>query len=249
MEFVDLRVERRPGIGKGTARKLRRQGRIPAVFYGEGEPTPVTVDPQSLLRVLGTAAGENVILNLIIVNGEERLRKAMVKEVQVDPVSGAILHADLLAISMERPIEVGVPVELVGIARGVKEEGGVVEQILRELEVRCLPGAIPDRIALDISALKIGDVIHVKDLPVPGGVELLTDTDQVVVTVAAPVVEEVPAPVVEEAAVPAEEAAAKEGAPKESPGKPGAAKEPAAKPGAAPDAATKATGKPRPEKE
>ena len=240
MEFVDLKVERRPATGKGVARKLRQRGRIPAIFYGEEEPIPVTVDPKILLRALGTAAGENVILNLTIVDTEEHARKAMVKEVQVDPVTGAVLHADLLAISMERPIEVGVPVELVGVASGVKEEGGVVAQVLRDLAVRCLPGAIPDRITLEISALKIGDVIHVRDLPIPAGIEVLTERDQVVVTVAAPVVEEVAAPVVEEvAAVVAEEGAPKEGAPRESPGKPGAAKEAAGKPGAAKEAAGK----------
>ena len=232
MEFVDLKVERRPATGKGVARKLRQRGRIPAIFYGEAEPIPVTVDPKVLLRALGTAAGENVILNLTIVDTEEHARKAMVKEVQVDPVTGAVLHADLLAISMERPIEVGVPVELVGVASGVKEEGGVVAQVLRDLAVRCLPGAIPERITLEISALKIGDVIHVRDLPIPAGIEVLTERDQVVVTVAAPVVEEV-------AAVVAEEGAPKEGAPRESPGKPGAAKEAAGKPGAAKEAAGK----------
>jgi len=249
MEFVDLKVERRPATGKGVARKLRQRGRIPAIFYGEEEPIPVTVDPKILLRALGTAAGENVILNLTIVDTEEHARKAMVKEVQVDPVTGAVLHADLLAISMERPIEVGVPVELVGVASGVKEEGGVVAQVLRDLAVRCLPGAIPDRITLEISALKIGDVIHVRDLPIPAGIEVLTERDQVVVTVAAPVVEEVAAPVVEEVAAPVvEEGAPKEGAPRESPGKPAVAKE-AGKPGAAKEAAgkpgaTKEAGKP-----
>ena len=242
MEFVDLKVERRPATGKGVARKLRQRGRIPAIFYGEAEPIPVTVDPKVLLRALGTAAGENVILNLTIVDTEEHARKAMVKEVQVDPVTGAVLHADLLAISMERPIEVGVPVELVGVASGVKEEGGVVAQVLRDLAVRCLPGAIPERITLEISALKIGDVIHVRDLPIPAGIEVLTERDQVVVTVAAPVVEEV-------AAVVAEEGAPKEGAPRESPGKPGAAKEAAGKPGATKEAgkagaAAEAPGKP-----
>lgn len=227
MEFVDIKVERRTGTGKGVARKLRRQGQIPAVLYGEGDSIPLMADPKSLLRALGTEAGSNVILNLTVVDGQENTRKAMVKEVQVDPVTGTILHADLLAISMERPIEVGVPVELVGVAIGVKDKGGIVEQILRELVVRCLPGAIPDKIVIDVSPLDIGDVLHVTDLPIPGGVELLTDTGQVVVTVTPPVVEEVAAPAVEEA--PAEEEAAKE---------------PAGESGAAPEA----TGK-RPEKE
>jgi large subunit ribosomal protein L25 len=230
MEFVDLKVERRIGTGKGVARKLRQRGLIPAILYGEGEPIPLTVNPRSLLRVLGTAVGENVILNLTIVDGEERNQKAMVKEVQRDPVTGAFLHADLLAISMERPIEVEVPVELSGIAIGVKDKGGILRQILREVKVRCLPGAIPEKILLDVSHLDIGDALHVKNLSIPGGVELLTDPEQVVVTVLTPTVEEVVAVPVEvpAEAVPAEGA---EGAQKE-----GAVKK-GAKPGAPPEAA------------
>jgi len=257
MDFVDLKVERRTGTGKSVARKLRQRGRIPAIVYGEGEPIPVAADPKSLLKALRTEAGENVILNLTIVDTEEITRKAMVKGVQVDPVSGIVLHADFLAISMERPIEVEVPVELVGVARGVKEEGGIVEQILRELKVKCLPRAIPDGIQLDISTLNIGDVVHVKDLAIPGGVELLTDREQVVVTVAAAPVEEVAVPAAAEAVAPeAAEAPPEEGAAKEATkpgaakaaGKPGAAKE-AAKPGAAAETPRKPSAKARPEKE
>ncbi len=224
MEFVDLRVERRTGTGKGVARELRRRGQIPAILYGEGEPIPLTADPKVLLRVLGTEAGENVILNLTIVAGKDFTRKAMVKEVQVDPVTGKPLHADFLAISMERPIEVEVPVEVAGVPEGVKEKGGILDQILREIRVRCLPVAIPDRIGLDVSSLDIGDVLHVSDLPIPEGVELLTDREQAVVMVAAPAVEEVAAPVGEEAAaVPAGEEEPSE--------EPAAEAERAAKPG------------------
>ncbi|MFQ5802309.1 MAG: 50S ribosomal protein L25/general stress protein Ctc [Candidatus Methylomirabilales bacterium] len=224
---MDLRVERRTGTGKGVARELRRRGQIPAILYGEGEPIPLTADPKGLRRALGTEAGENVILNLTIVDGKDFTRKAMVKEVQVDPVTGKPLHADFLAISMERPIEVEVPVEVTGVAQGVKEEGGILDQILREIRVRCLPGAIPDRIALDVSSLDIGDVLHVSDLPIPEGVELLTDREQAVVTVATPAVEEVAAPVEEEvAAVPAgeEEPSKEAGAEAEGAAKPGTKK-------------------------
>lgn len=223
MEFVDLRVERRTEKGKGVARELRRRGQIPAILYGDGEPIALKADPKTLVRVLGTEAGENVILNLTIVNGKEFTRTAMVKEVQVDPVTGKPLHADFLAISMERPIEVEVPVEATGIALGVKDKGGVLDQILRELRVRCLPGAIPDKITLDVSALDIGDVLHVSDLPIPHGVELLTDREQTVVTVVAPRVEE-------EVAAPAEAEVAAAPAGEEEPAKePGAEAEGAAK--------------------
>jgi large subunit ribosomal protein L25 len=235
MEFVDLRVERRTETGKSVARELRRSGQIPAILYGDGEAIPLKADPKSLIRVLGTEAGENVILNLTIVDEKESTRKAMVKEVQVDPVTGKPLHADFLAISMERPIEVEVPVEVLGIAQGVKDKGGVLDQVLRELRVRCLPGAIPDKITLDVSSLDIGDVLHVSDLPIPGGVELLTDREQTVVTVVTPRVEEevvAPAEAAVAAAPAAEAEAAKEaGAEEEGAPKVRSKTEGAAKPG------------------
>jgi len=224
MEFVDLTVERRTGSGKSVARALRRGGQIPAILYGDGEPIPLQADPKTLLRALGTESGENVILNLTIVNGEQFTRKAMVKEVQVDPVTGRLLHADFLGISMERAIEVEVPVEAIGVAIGVKEKTGVLDQILRELRVRCLPGAIPDKITVDVTSLDVGDVLHVSDLPVPDGVEVLTDREQTVLTVVVPRVEEVAAPVAEAvAATPAGEAepAKEPGAETEKPAKPG----------------------------
>lgn len=186
-------------------------------MYGEGDPIALTVDRRGLLRVMGTEAGENVILNLTIVSGKELTRKAMVKEMQVDPVTGTLLHADFLAISMERAIEVEVPVEVVGVAIGVKEKGGTLTQIVRELSVRCLPAAIPDRITIDVSHLDVGDGLHVKDVSIPADVELLTDTEQVVATVTAPVVEEVAAPVEEEVAAPAAEEAPPEETPPKGP--------------------------------
>ena len=216
MEFVDFNVQRRADTGKGAARRFRRGGQLPAILYGEGDPIALIVDRRGLLRAMGTEAGENVILNLTIVNGKELTRKAMVKEMQVDPVTGTLLHADFLAISMERPIEVEVPVEVVGVAIGVKDKGGTLTQILRELRVRCLPAAIPDRITTDVSHLDIGQGVHVKDVSIPADVELLTDREQVVATVTAPVVEEVAAPVEEEVAAPAaEEAPPEETPPKE----------------------------------
>ncbi|MFQ5532273.1 MAG: 50S ribosomal protein L25, partial [Candidatus Methylomirabilales bacterium] len=217
MEFVDFKVQRRADTGKGAARQLRRGGQLPAILYGEGDPIALTVDRRGLLRVMGTEAGENVILNLTIVNGKELTRKAMVKEMQVDPVTGTLLHADFLSISMERAIEVEVPVEVVGVAIGVKEKGGTLTQILRELSVRCLPAAIPDRITIDVSHLDVGDGLHVKDVSIPADVELLTDTEQVVATVTAPVVEEVAAPVEEEVAAPAAEEAPPEETPPKKP--------------------------------
>ncbi|MFQ5840088.1 MAG: 50S ribosomal protein L25/general stress protein Ctc [Candidatus Methylomirabilales bacterium] len=201
MEFVDLTVERRQGTGKGVARKVRAQGLLPAVLYGEGESLPITVDPRHLQRALATEAGENVILNLTVRDGGGGMvRKTIVREVQTHPVSGRFLHADFLAISMERALEIEVPIELIGVPTGVKDKGGVLEHVLRALEVRCLPTAIPDEIRIDVGALDIGDAIHVRDLGIPEGVEVLADREQVVATVAPPAAVEV----VEEALAPGE---------------------------------------------
>jgi large subunit ribosomal protein L25 len=195
MEFVDLTAERRTERRKRAAERLRRAGRIPAVLYGEGAPLLLSVSPKELQAALG--AGENVIINLQVkVDGGVETRKVLVKELQTDPVWGRPLHADFLGISMTREIVVKVPVELTGIPVGVTAKGGVLEHALWELEVKCLPAAIPDRVALDVGGLDLGDALHVKDLKVPEGVAVVTDPDQVVAMVSTPRVE------VEEPAVP-----------------------------------------------
>jgi len=188
MEFVDLTAERRTERRKAAAERLRRAGRIPAVLYGEGDPLLLSVSPKELQAALG--AGENVIINLQVkMDGGVETRKVLVKELQTDPVWGRPLHADFLGISMTREIVVKVPVELTGTPVGVAAKGGILEHALWELEVKCLPAAIPDRITLDVSGLDLGDALHVKDLKVPEGAAVETDPDQVVAMVSAPRVE------------------------------------------------------------
>lgn len=202
----------------------------------------LSVSPKALQGALG--AGENVIINLQVkTDGGVETRKVLVKELQTDPVRGNPLHADFLGISMTRVIAVKVPVELMGMPVGVTGKGGILEHALWELEVKCLPTAIPERITLDVSALDLGDALHVKDLKVPEGVVVETDPGQVVAMVSAPRVE-VEEPVAPE--VPTEpELVGRKAEPEEAEGEEGA-KEPAKK-GAAPPKA-EAAKKPEPAK-
>lgn len=203
MSETALVVETRQGTGKGVARKLRAAGRIPAVLYGQGKASvPLAIDPRALEKVLKTG-GANALLDLTV-EGRSDLGTpvALVKELQRDPIRGSILHADLYQVDLTKTVEVEVPIHLVGKPKGL-DFGGLLEHTLREVRVECLPRAIPERIDLDVSALEIGDVLHVRDLPLPAGVTLVSDADLGVAHVALPQAEETPA----EAAAAAEGAA------------------------------------------
>lgn len=202
MTTVTLEAEVRSGVGKGPARKLRQRQRIPAIVYGgRGGPLAVSVSPKALLKVLGTGAGENVLIELRVVGGPEATgmpRMVLLKELQRDPVLGGALHADFLEIFMERKIRVEVPVVVAGQPVGVKAKGGMLEQTLRQVAIECLPTQIPDRLSLDVSALDVGDVLHVKDLVAGEGIRILEEGERVVASVRAPAAEEAPPVVVEE---------------------------------------------------
>jgi len=202
MATVELKGEVRTAVGKAEAKRLRRALRIPGIVYGGPQgPLPVVVSPQELLSALG--AGENVLINLSLGGTEEiQTRMVILKELQLDPVKGRPLHADFLEVSMERKIRVEVPVVLAGESVGVKSKGGILEQPLRQLFVECLPLNIPERITVDVSALDIGNAIHVRDLTVGEGVRILEDAGRVVTSVVAPAAEEVAAPVEEKPAEP-----------------------------------------------
>lgn len=203
-----LAVELREGTGKGVARKLRATGRIPGIYYGDGgPPKPVHLEARALERLLATsAAGMNTLIDLK--GGGLDGKVVLVKELQRDPVKGRAVHADLYAVDVDRVVTVSVPVHLVGNATGVANQGGIMDHALREVELECLPRAIPEEIRVDVTHLELGDSVHVRDLVLPEGVELLTDPDLSVASVVAPrVEEEAPAEGVEEAegiAAPAE---------------------------------------------
>jgi len=209
-----LGVELRERQGKGVARKLRAIGRIPGICYRRNaEPISISLDPQELDRLLRKAsAGINTLIDLKVAGGGDfDGRQVLVKELQRHPISGAYLHADLYAVDLQQTIHVSVPVHIKGSAIGVTLGGGILDHAMRELDVECLPNAIPEEIAVDVSALEIGDSIHVRDLEIPAGVEILNDPDVSIVSVVAPALAEEAAPVEAEGVV------APEGAPAPAP--------------------------------
>ncbi|MBW1696023.1 MAG: 50S ribosomal protein L25/general stress protein Ctc [Deltaproteobacteria bacterium] len=206
MEIIELKTQIRKTTGNGPARALRRHGRIPAVLYGPGQkPVLLSVDKNELEGVVKGRQVSQLLLNLIIQNGRNRKRTAMIKELQANPVTRNFLHVDFYEVAMDRKIRVSVPVVPLGKAKGV-ENGGILQVIRRELEVLCLPSSIPEKFEIDISHLDIGDAIHVEDIPRGENVEIPADTNFTVITVVAPKVE---AEVVTEEEVEGEEEAQK----------------------------------------
>jgi large subunit ribosomal protein L25 len=203
MEQLQLQALLRTETGKGFARKLRKKGFVPAIVYGgkENKNTLIQLDTKEAIKVL--KKGENVIINLEIIQDDSKeVRTVMVKEHQVHPVNHKLLHVDFMEISLTEKISTMVPIELVGESPGVKQ-GGILEQMLWELEIECLPTQIPDKIMVDISNLDLGGVIHVSDIKVDEGIDVLNEPDQTVVSLSAPVAVEEE----EEEAAPEEEAA------------------------------------------
>jgi len=189
LDFVELKANIRTTVGNGPARALRREGKMPAVLYGPGtEPVLLSVAVNDLEQVLKKSRAGQVILNLVIQNGETSTRSAMIKELQTHPVSRTFLHADFYEIAMDRKIRVKVPVVVTGKAVGV-EHGGIFQIIRRELEVLCLPLALPESFEIDISDLDVGNSIHVGDIPIEGDIELLDEDHFTVASVLSPKVE------------------------------------------------------------
>ena len=187
-----LEVVSRNRFGRNEAGRLRREGMIPAVVYGEAsEALPVSVDPKALLKILRSQSGANTLITLKIDGGAGA--KVLVKEYQVHPVEVELLHADFYRVAMDKLLRVTVPVHLTGEARGVKAEGGVVDFVHREVVLECLPGDIPEHLTIDVSDLGLHDGIRVRDLPV-GKWKALSDPDMLIVhVVTVKVVEEAPA--------------------------------------------------------
>src|SRR5438552_11684590 len=197
---VKLKAEQRTAIGRSAARKLKARGIIPAVVYGGKEkPQPLQVLARDINAMLSHASGENILVELEIA-GEKSSRTALVQEIQHSPVGRDILHVDFHAVSMDEKIHADVPLEATGIANGVKNFGGLLEQSLKLLPIECLPRDLPDRITVDVSALNIGDSIHVRDIQLPSGVAAKAGPELTAFSVLAPVVEEEPVPVAAEGA-------------------------------------------------
>jgi large subunit ribosomal protein L25 len=172
-----LEAQERQAGTKNHARRVRREGKIPAVVYGAGKDAmPVSVDPRHVLRILRSDSGHNTIFDLAMNGGEKT--KAMIVDWQYEPIKGHLLHIDLKRIAMDRALKVSVPIMLQGVPAGVKTEGGILEQMLREVEIECLPGDIPSHIDVDVSELTFGKVLRVADLPHNPKLKFLSDANQ-----------------------------------------------------------------------
>jgi large subunit ribosomal protein L25 len=186
-----LQAEKRDGRGKNEARRLRASGRIPAVVYGveKNKALEIAVDPKMLLRILHSESGVNTLIGLQVDGGDTRV---LVKEYQIDPIDHKLLHADFYQVAMDKALTVTVPLVMKGEAPGVKQQGGIVDFVNREIEIECLPGDIPENIVVDISELMLNQGIRVRDLHVEGVKWTpVTDGDMMIVHVVPLKVEEV----------------------------------------------------------
>jgi large subunit ribosomal protein L25 len=206
-----VQAQARAAGNKNDARRVRREGKLPAVVYGAGkDAVAVTLDPRQITRILNSRSGHNTIFDLAL-NGDQS--KAMIVDWQYEPIKGALLHIDLKRIAMDKALTVEVPIVLKGEPVGVKQQGGIMEQILREVEIECLPGDIPAHIEADVSDLVFGKVLRVSDLPHDDKIKFLTDENQPVAHVIS-VKEEVaatPEAVADAAGTPAEPEVIKKG--------------------------------------
>jgi large subunit ribosomal protein L25 len=207
-----LEAQQRNAGTKNDARRVRREGKIPAVVYGAGkEAMPVSVDPRQVSRILHSETGHNSVFDLAL-DGDRT--KAMIVDWQYEPIKGSLLHIDLKRIAMDQKLRVNIPIELVGEPAGVKQQGGILEQIAREVEVECLPGDIPNQIELNVSELVFGTVLRISDLPKNEKIKYISDPEQPVAHIITIKEEEVPAADAvagEAAAAPAEPEVIKKG--------------------------------------
>lgn len=184
---VELLAESRSKIGKGAARRLRREEKVPGIVYGpKAQPLPVAVAANALERLLKEMGKESKLLKLTVEDGSDRqLRQVLIREVQVHPVRRRFLHIDFYEVPLDHPIVVEVPIELLGEPVGVKL-GGMLNLVRRTLAVRCLPAEIPDKVSIDVTALGVGAAVHVADLVSNYSFELVDDAHMTVVTINAP---------------------------------------------------------------
>ncbi|MCY3546584.1 MAG: 50S ribosomal protein L25 [Gemmatimonadetes bacterium] len=180
-----LNLLTRDESGKGVARKLRRAGRVPGVIYGGGgEPVMVSMEARETLQLFQSIPVDNTILNLSL-DGEASPEQALVREVQAHPYRTELLHVDFIRVRRGVPIEVHVPVHLMGLPDGVRNEGGILEQVAHDIIVKCVPALIPEGIEVDVTGLGIGDVLRAGDVVMPEGVENLVDPERMICGVSA----------------------------------------------------------------
>jgi large subunit ribosomal protein L25 len=214
-----LEAQARDSFGKNESRRTRRQGLVPGVLYGgDKHATPISVEPKALLRILHSESGANTLISLKLPGGGDT--RVLVKEYQLDPVTHQLLHADFYRVAMDRAIQVTIPVIVKGEPKGVKQQGGVLEFIRREIEIECLPGDIPEHVEIDVSELMLHQGVRVRDLPVDPKWTAVSEPDMMLVHVIMPKAEEAPAPAeaaVAAPAAPAEPEVIKKGKKEEAP--------------------------------
>ncbi|MGZ5513693.1 MAG: 50S ribosomal protein L25 [Candidatus Aminicenantales bacterium] len=185
---IVVKTEKRQGLGSNAARRLRAQGFVPAVLYGESmETQPLVLSKKDIVQILRLESGENTIFKVAV---DADAYDAMIKEMQIDPSTDELLHVDLIRIAMDKPIRVTVPIVHHGEPFGVKTEGGFIDFVTREVEVECLPKDIPESLEIDISELHIHQAFKVEAMPVPAGIKVLTDPNTALVLVSLPHKEE-----------------------------------------------------------
>jgi large subunit ribosomal protein L25 len=202
MEAI-LEATPREAFGKNEARRTRSSGKVPGVLYGGdgARATPISVDPRALLRILHSESGQNTLISLKLSGAADA--RVLVKDFQLDPITHQLLHADFYRVAMDKVLQVTIPVTVRGEPRGVKQQGGVLEFIRREIEIECLPGDIPEHVEIDISELMLHQGVRVRDVPVDPKWKPLTEGDAMLVHIIMPKAEEAPAPAEAAAATPA----------------------------------------------
>lgn len=212
MERLSIVAEKREEQGKGVARTLRRDGMVPAVLYRGGDSQSIKLVKKDLAKLINSMSGEQVMVDLEFKDGGKKL--ALLKDYQVDPIRGELLHTDFFEVSLTEEVRIPIHVTTIGEPVGVRRDGGILQHTLREVLIECLPDKIPGKIVVDISTLEVGQSIHVSDLSFEEGIKVLNDPHDVIVTVVAAVVEAAPVAaeaVAEVAAAPAEPEVVKKG--------------------------------------
>ncbi|MGA1824304.1 MAG: 50S ribosomal protein L25 [bacterium] len=182
---INIPAIKRSVSKKKGAKAVRASGRMPAIIYSaQKEPLSISFDTREFIKLIHGHSYENIIVEIAVQNnGKPDIRKVVIKEVQVDPLKSTLVHVDFHEVSMDKPIQVHVPINFTGTAVGIKEQGGMLDAPVREILIKCLPTVMPDIIEIDISTLRIGDVIHIKDIAIPEGVSVLDTEDKVVASI------------------------------------------------------------------
>jgi large subunit ribosomal protein L25 len=199
MEKILLKADRRTETGKGGSKRLRHKDVLPAVLYAKDVSIPIKLQRKQIAKLLASGVGEHALITIELAEdkGKKKEHATIIKDYQLDPVKHELLHIDFMEISLKKNIKITIPILITKEPMGIKK-GGILQQQLREVEIECLPTQIPDGIQVDASSIDIGHSLHVSDLVIQEGVKLLTDPQDVVLIVSAPVIEEEPKPAVEE---------------------------------------------------